>query len=54
VLIGVIYLAAALTFPADFVMYNKGISVDDVLHPWVPYLCSVIGLVSGMIIAAFT
>jgi H+-translocating diphosphatase len=48
-LLGVIYLVAYLTFPANFRIDEH---ID--LAPWTPYLCSVFGLVSGMMIAAFT
>jgi len=43
-------LAAYLCFPTEF---NFG---PDVVNQqvWVPYLCSTLGLVSGMFIAAFT
>ena len=49
VLLGVTYLVAFLTFPANF-------KIDDHtdLGVWTPYVCSVFGLVSGMFIAAFT
>ena len=49
ILLGVIYLVAYLTFPANF-----QINEHTDLGPWTPYLCSVFGLISGMIIAAFT
>ncbi len=48
-LLGVIYLACYLCFPPVF---NFGTKLEN--KPWVPYLCSVLGLVSGMFIAAFT
>ena len=53
-LLGVIYLAAHLTFPEKFRLYFGNDEKTDVLGPWTPYLCSVMGLVSGMVIAAFT
>ena len=53
-LLGVIYLAAYLTFPSSFkLVYGNGDETQE-LGPWTPYLCSIMGLVSGMIIAAFT
>lgn len=53
-LLGVLYLAAYLTYPESFkLIFENDVSTDD-LGPWTPYLCSVMGLVSGMIIAAFT
>lgn len=48
-LLGVIYLAAFLTFPNRF-----SLGVHENQAPYVPYLCSIFGLVSGMIIAAYT
>ena len=54
-LLGVIYLAAYFTYPEKFVIYfGNETDVSDDLGPWTPYLCSIFGLVSGMIIAAFT
>ncbi len=52
-LLGVIYLAAYLSYPAEFILKEVSFTSDK-LGVWVPYLCSVMGLVSGMIIAAFT
>ncbi len=54
-LVGVVYLAAYLSYPEKFVLLDvtkDGKPVE--LGVWTPYLCSVMGLVSGMIIAAFT
>eukprot|EP00919_Chromeraceae_sp_WS-2016_P058234 GHVR01138356.1.p1 GENE.GHVR01138356.1~~GHVR01138356.1.p1 ORF type:complete len:154 (+),score=15.60 GHVR01138356.1:5304-5765(+) len=51
---GVIYLSAYLTFPSNFRMKSGDLVINDDLAPWVPYICSLSGLVSGMIIAAFT
>lgn len=53
-LLGVVYLAAYLTYPAKFVMDDGSTKNPIQLTVWTPYLCSVMGLVSGMIIAAFT
>lgn len=52
-LLGIIFLAALLTYPSGFEMrlLNKTISNRTVLHP---YLCSILGLISGLIIAIFT
>ena len=49
-LIGFIYLVAYLSYPTKFKLLDMG----DELGVWTPYLCSVLGLISGMIIAAFT
>ena len=53
-LVGVIYLAAYLTYPDKFVLDDGSKAQPDELGVWTPYLCSVMGLVSGMIIAVFT
>lgn len=54
-LMGVVYLAAYLSYPEKFVLINQYDVVEfKDLGVWTPYLCSVMGLVSGMIIAAFT
>jgi inorganic pyrophosphatase len=54
-LLGVLYLVAYLSYPDKFelILKTESESKKD-LAPWTPYLCSVFGLVSGMIIAAFT
>jgi inorganic pyrophosphatase len=52
-LLGVIYIAAEVSYPASFkLVFNS--SESEIFGPWAPYVCSVLGLVSGMIIAAFT
>ena len=53
ILLGVIYGAAALTYPNTFEVRTKG-KVYGSLTTLIPYFCSICGLVSGMIIAAFT
>lgn len=54
-LMGVVYLAAYLSYPEKFVLINEVEAVEfKDLGAWTPYLCSAMGLVSGMIIAAFT
>ena len=52
-LVGVIYLAAVLTYPSSFTLAlkNSTISGRTPLHA---FLCSILGLVAGLIIAAFT
>lgn len=50
-LVGVIYLVAYLSYPEKFILTDQK---DTELGVWTPYLCSVMGLVSGMIIAVFT
>lgn len=52
-LLGAILGAAWLTYPSNFELRVKGYTFGG-LTPWIPYLCSIAGLVSGMIIAAFT
>lgn len=48
-------MVAYLSYPSKFALIQSNVvdSKKD-LEPWVPYLCSVFGLVSGMIIAGFT
>ncbi len=53
-LLGVVYLAAYLTYPTKFVLDDGSAAKPTELGIWTPYICSVMGLVSGMIIAAFT
>jgi H(+)-translocating pyrophosphatase len=53
ILLGVIYLAAFLTYPSSFELRTIGKTYSS-LTPFIPYICSVLGLISGMIIAAFT
>ena len=50
-LIGLIYLVAYISYPQKFILTDQK---DSTLGVWTPYLCSVMGLVSGMIIAVFT
>lgn len=52
-LLGVILAASFLTYPSNFELRVKD-HVFGGLTPWIPYICSIAGLVSGMIIAAFT
>ena len=52
-LLGIIYLAAFLTYPSNFELRPKG-KIYKNLTPVIPYICSILGLVSGMIVAAFT
>lgn len=53
-LIFFIYLVAYLTYPQKFYLIDPTVAKPTELGVWTPYLCSVLGLVSGMIIAAFT
>lgn len=53
-LLGIIYLVAYLSYPENFELIITETEMKKDLAPWTPYLCSVLGLVSGMIIAAFT
>ena len=52
VLLGITYLVCVFSFPSRFILL-RGKDVDN-LERYKPYLCSIFGLVSGMIIAAFT
>lgn len=53
ILIGTTFLAAVLTFPGSFDLHLKGRTLSN-RQPWHAFLCSIFGLVSGLIIAAFT
>jgi inorganic pyrophosphatase len=52
-LLGGILLAAWLTYPSNFEQRVTGHTYGG-LTPWIPYICSIVGLISGMVIAAFT
>lgn len=51
VLLGITYVVTIFSFPANSYM---GGQVNKNFERWVPYVCSILGLISGMIIAAFT
>ncbi len=53
ILVGVILGAAWLTYPSNFELRVSGHTFGG-LTPFIPWICSIAGLVSGMIIAAFT
>lgn len=53
-LLGVIYLAAFVSFPSTFILTIPNAEQPVVLSVWTPYVCSILGLISGMIIAVFT
>ena len=50
-LLGVIALVAYISYPEDFKMMD---SMEDDLHFYHPYICAISGLISGLLIAAFT
>ena len=53
-LLGSIYLSAYISYPASYKLNIPNADEPVVLGAWTPYVCSILGLVSGMIIAAFT
>ena len=53
ILVGVLYLAAWMTYPGGFELRLTGYTIQS-LTPFTPWICAIIGLVAGMIIAAFT
>lgn len=53
-LLGSIYLTAYLSFPTSYTIKIPNQPKPVELGVWTPYVCSVLGLISGMIIAAFT
>lgn len=52
VLLGITYLVCVFSFPKNFILV-RGNNIDT-MEIYKPYLCSIFGLISGMIIAAFT
>lgn len=52
VLLGVTYLVCVFSFPSTFLLGPDG--SRETIAIWKPYICSISGLISGMIIAAFT
>lgn len=52
VLLGITYLVCVFSFPNKFIL-KRGNNIDT-MEIYKPYLCSIFGLISGMIIAAFT
>lgn len=53
VLIGVLLLASLISYPSGFELRLTGYTISN-LTPYTPWICAIIGLVAGMIIAAFT
>jgi len=54
VLLGITYVVCILSYPTNFYIGTYPASDSDLLQPTIPYVCSIMGLISGMIIAAFT
>ena len=52
ILIGITYVVCIFSFPAEFKFRNN--DPKDNFKLYVPYLCCIFGLISGMVIAAFT
>ena len=53
ILTGVLLLASYISYPSSFELRLTGNILKD-LSPLTPWFCALIGLISGMIIAAFT
>lgn len=53
VLLGITYLVCVFSFPSTFLLGPPDGS-QETIAIWKPYICSISGLISGMIIAAFT
>jgi Na+/H+-translocating membrane pyrophosphatase len=53
VLMGVLLLASFISYPSSFELRLTGYTLSN-LTPYTPWLCALIGLIAGMIIAAFT
>jgi len=54
ILVGVLYLASWMTYPGSFELRLTSSDTLKSLTPFTPWICAIIGLVSGMVIAAFT
>ena len=54
ILVGIIYLASILSYPSNFQINISSKKIITDRTPLHPFICSVMGLVSGLIIAAFT
>ena len=53
-LLGVSYIAVLISFPESYFLKLPYNEAPVLMSRWIPYICSVLGLVSGMFIAAFT
>lgn len=53
-LLGTIYLSAYISYPESYLLALPNVAKPVILGAWTPFLCSALGLVSGMVIAAFT
>jgi Na+/H+-translocating membrane pyrophosphatase len=53
IMCGSLYLAAYLTFPPHFTVSSIYERYYDIQQPWIPYLCSVIGIASAVILCIF-
>lgn len=53
ILVGVLLFASLISYPTGFELRLTGYTIKS-LTPYTPWICAIIGLVSGMIIAAFT
>jgi inorganic pyrophosphatase len=52
ILLGVTYVVTIFSFPETSTFISQ--TGPKMFDRWVPYVCSILGLISGMIIAAFT
>lgn len=51
-LAAILYAVATVSYPTTFIMTD--VSRTKIMYPWKPYVCALMGLVSGMIIGGFT
>jgi Na+/H+-translocating membrane pyrophosphatase len=52
-MLGALYLAAFITFPSQFTLTNIYERYYDVQKIWIPYICSVIGLITVLLLSLF-
>jgi Na+/H+-translocating membrane pyrophosphatase len=53
VMLGSLYLSAYVTFPSQFTISNIYERYYDLFQPWIPYVCSVIGIASAVLLCMF-
>ena len=53
VMLGVLYLAAFITFPSQFIVSSIYERYNDIQQLWIPYMCSGIGLITVFLLSLF-
>ena len=54
VMIGILYLAAFLSLPEQFKITHLYERYYDVQEPWIPYICTLMGLLISILISLYT